>query len=201
MYNTKSPEEDQFYQNSYIDSRLNRTVLEDSGPEIGFTDKAQNAVFKSLKKVIKNSYTRNELFIKLTSRLDKFFSINRASMAFYEESRDLVSIPYMMANREYKSGVQINFVATNSIITNVLLKRKIFVRDFPHFLAINELEKKILLDRESNCLAVVPLVCGEELVGTLNFASASYFAFSLLESHLLDYLFERTAEKLLELPR
>lgn len=200
MYNTKLPEEEQLYQNSYIDSRLNSALIEESESEVGFTDRAQNAVFKSLKKVIKNSYTRNELFIKLTSRLDKFFSINRASLAFYEESQDLVSIPYMMANREYKSGVQINFVSANSIIKNVLSKRKIFVRDFPHLLAINELEKKILLDRESNCLAIVPLTCGDELVGTLNFASASYFAFSLLESHLLDYLFEKTAEKLLELP-
>lgn len=168
---------------------------------LNFAERAQASIFKSLKKVINSSYTRYELFMKLCSKLDKFFAINRASLAIYDEFDDLMKISHIKIDKDYKNGVQINILAPETLMKRVLDDGNIYVRNFFQYIDGLELEKKILLDDSSKSLAIIPLIWEGEKVGTFNLTSKSYLAFSLLESHLFDYLFAKTAQKLIELPR
>jgi transcriptional regulator with GAF, ATPase, and Fis domain len=172
--------------------------FEESNPE---TANAQNSIFRSLRKVINSSYTRFELFLKLCAKLDKFFAINRASLALYDARNDQMSITNIQVGKELKSGVQINMVAEKTLMKQVLNDEHIFVLHFAEDIDTLEIEKKILIDKESRSLAIIPLSFAGKKIGTLNITSASYYAFSILESHLFDYLFQKTAEKIAELPQ
>lgn len=165
------------------------------------TGAAQDSIFRSLRKVINSSFTCFELFLKLCAKLDKFFAINRASLALYDEQNDQMSITNIQVGKELKSGVQINIVAEKTLMKRVLDSDHIFILDFAEDVEALEIEKKILLDKESRSLAIIPLAFAGKKIGTLNITSASYYAFSILESHLFDYLFQKTAEKLAELPQ
>ncbi|NIP43687.1 MAG: GAF domain-containing protein [candidate division Zixibacteria bacterium] len=162
---------------------------------------AENSVFRSLKKVINSSYTRYELFMKLCSKLDKFFAINRASLALYDEENDLMSITHVQINREFRNGVHLNVVAGKTLMKKVLDSGHVYVRDYSQDIEAIELEKKILMDKNSKSLAIIPLVHGNKKIGTLNITSSSYQAFSILESHIFDYFFHKTSEKMSELPQ
>ena len=112
-----------------------------------------------------------------------------------------MKISHIKVGKEYKNGVQINILASKTLMKRVLDDGNIYVRNFFQYIDGLELEKKILLDKSSKSLAIIPLIWEGEMVGTFNLTSRSYLAFSLLESHLFDYLFAKTAEKLIELPR
>lgn len=168
---------------------------------LNFAERAQASIFKSLKKVINSSYTRYELFMKLCAKLDKFFAINRASLAIYDEYNDQMKISHMKVGKEYKNGVLINIMASKTLMKRVLDDGNIYVRNFFQFIDGLELEKKILLDNSSRSLAIIPLIWEGEKIGTFNLTSKSYLAFSLLELHLFDFLFTKTAQKLIELPQ
>lgn len=169
--------------------------------ETANADQAQNSVFRSLRKVINSSYTRFELFLKLCAKLDKFFAINRASLALYDESQDQMSITHIQVGKDLKSGVQINIIAEETLMKRVLESDRIYILHFAEDIDTLEIEQKILIDKESRSLAIIPLSFAGKKIGTLNITSASYYAFSILESHLFDYLFQKTAEKLIELPQ
>jgi transcriptional regulator with GAF, ATPase, and Fis domain len=179
------------------DNRIRGTIESSSR----FSSQIQNSIYQSLNKVINSANTRYELFIKLSTRLDKFFTINRTSLAFYDDDEDMMKIPYMKVEKELRNGVQINLKCHRTIMKKVLDNNTIFVRDFPHLLFGMELEKKILLDDESNSLVVIPLCYNGKKVGTLNLASSSCFVFSLLETNLFEDLFQDIARKLMDLPQ
>jgi hypothetical protein len=183
------------------DFGLNLAAVRQLESSLSFAEQAQASIFKSLKKVINSSYTRYELFMKLCAKLDKFFAINRASLAFYDKYDDLMKISHIKVGKEYKNGVQINIMASKTLMKRVLDDGNIYVRNFFQFIDGIELEKKILLDNSSRSMALIPLIWEDEKIGTFNLTSKSYLAFSLLESHLFDYLFAKTAEKLIELPQ
>jgi len=170
-------------------------------PSLNFARSAQTSIFNCLKKVINTSYTRYELFMKLCAKLDKFFAINRASLALYDDCQDLMKISYIKIGKEFKRGVQINIRASRTFMKKVLDEGIIHVGNFLQIPCGLELEQKILIDQKSKSLAIIPLIWEGEKVGTFNVTSKSYFAFSLLQSHLFDYLFAKTAEKLAELPQ
>lgn len=183
------------------DPAQNLAIVGQMESSLNFAERAQASIFKSLKKVINSSYTRYELFMKLCAKLDKFFAINRASLAMYDEPDDLMKISYIKVAKDYKNGVQINILASKTLMKRVLDDGNIYVRNFFQYIDGLELEKKILLDKSSKSLAIIPLIWKGEKIGTFNLTSKSYLAFSLLESHLFDYLFAKTAQKLIELPR
>jgi transcriptional regulator with GAF, ATPase, and Fis domain len=183
------------------ENRLDFPPAEGYGEDTCEAGNAQNSIFRSLRKVINSSYTRFELFLKLCAKLDKFFVINRASLALYDDQNNHMSITHIQVGKDLKNGVQINIMAEKTIMKRVLDDDHIFVLDFAEDLETLEIEKKILLDRESHSLAIIPLSFAGKKIGTLNVTSGSYYAFSILESHLFDYLFQKTAEKLAELPQ
>jgi hypothetical protein len=185
-------------QSKNIRNRFSTPEIPD--PPLECEKHAQDSIFNSLKKVINTSFTRYELFMKLCSKLDKFFAINRASLSIYNKAEDVMKVAHILAGREYRSGVHLNLVASKTLMKSVLESSEIFTSDFPQGIDAPEIEKKILLDRDSKSIAIIPLIYEGELMGTFNMTSRSHFAFGILESHLFDYLFIKTAEKLAQLP-
>jgi len=176
-----------------------------TGPElsektIAFASPTQEAVFRALEKALNSSNTCGELFAKLCSRLSRIFDINRASLAIYNPQDDFLEIPYMHVGRELKSGVTIRLAASGPLIKNVLETGRIHTGHFLRNAVANEVERKILLDRRSRSLAIIPLIGNAEYPSTFNISSGTYHAFGLLESRIFDFLFSRTARRLTELP-
>lgn len=174
-------------------------LFSDTAPTV-IASETQKAVYRSLSKVVASSNTRFEFFCKLTAKLDKFFSLSRASLALYEPEFDLINIPHLRVGKDNLQGVLIHLPGRGTLMKKVMEAGTIWICHYPLTRDWNEIERKILLEEHSTSLAIVPLDLGGSMLGTLNLASPAPFAFSLLESRLFNGLFANTAARLMELP-
>jgi hypothetical protein len=180
-----------------LDQAIDRAVTSPASFDLD----AQMSVYCPLQKTVESSGSIKELFARLTGKLDKFFSIHRGSYSLYVPERQTMKVPVVWEDHEVKSGIVINVAASQSLMRNVLQNGTIFVEDFPSHFKGNIVEKKLLLADDSNSLSVIPLLHRSEQIGTLNYASAAPFAFSVFSSHLFDYLFKMVSERFHALQR
>lgn len=168
---------------------------------VSFDLDSQRSIYQGLERTIESVEDRRSLFLTLTSKLDKFFAIHKASYSVYAQEKNFMRVPVVCQDGEVRTGLVISIAADKSLMHRVLEHGEIYAEDFPKQIAGNIVERKLLLMDDTSSLAVIPLVHGGVGYGTLNFASAAPFAFSIFTSHLFDYLFEMVAEKFAALNR
>jgi hypothetical protein len=181
-----------------VEARLSveRSIArERESPKRSFGAASQRAIYRSLRKTILSVESRRDLFLHLTSKLDKFFAIHKGSFSVYDGEKDYMRVPIVLQNGELKSGLIISVAGKKSLMRSVLQHGTIHVEDFPRQVVGNIVERKLLLLDKTNSLAIIPLRYDGVDLGTLNFASPAPFAFSIFSSHLFDYLFTRVAER------
>lgn len=164
--------------------------------ESNFDLASQKAIYESLERTIESVDNRQDLFVRLTTKLDKFFAIHKASFAGFDKDKDLMRVPIVLQEGEIRSGLILSFAGEKSMMKNVLESGNIYIEDFPRQAVGNIVERKLLLLDRSNSLSIIPLCHNGIALGTLNFASPAPFAFSIFTSHLFDYLFMKVAERL-----
>ena len=167
----------------------------EAGPQVSFGVASQKAIYKSLERTVTLARNRRELFLNLTSKLDKFFAIHKGSYSTFDPEKSLMRVPLVLQENEVKSGIVISIAGEKSLMRNVLKNVGIYVEDFPRQIVGNIIERKLLLLDKTNSLAIVPLTHEGIQLGTLNYASSAPFAFSVFSSHLFDYLFLKVAKK------
>ncbi len=160
-----------------------------------FSVASQRAIYQSLKKTIQSVDNRRDMFCLLTSKLDKFFAIHKASFSVYDAGKDYMRVPIVLQLGEAKSGLVISIAGDKSIMRAVLQSGTIYIEDFPKQVVGNIVERKLLLLDETNSLAIIPLHHRGLPLGTLNLASPAPFAFSIFSSHLFDYLFMKVSKR------
>lgn len=162
---------------------------------VSFDLDSQKSIYQGLEQTIEGVQARKDLFLTLTSKLDKFFAIHKASYSVYASEKNFMRVPVVYQEGEVRTGLVISIAGDKSLMRRVLERGKVYVEDFPKQIAGNIVERKLLLLDDTSSLAVVPLIHDGVEYGTLNLASAAPFAFSIFTSHLFDYLFEMVAEK------
>ena len=164
-------------------------------PQQSFDLNSQKAIYRSFRKTITSAKNRQDLFVNLTCKLDKFFAIHKGSFAICDNAKNYMRVPIVFQEGETKSGLVISIAGDKSLMRNVLRSGKIHIEDFPRYVVGNIVERKILLLDETNSLAIVPLWQDGVQLGTMNFASPAPSAFSIFSSHLFDFLFMKVAQK------
>jgi hypothetical protein len=162
---------------------------------------SQRAIYRSLERTIVSVKNHRSLFLHLTNKLDKFFAIHKGSFSIFDPVKNCMRVPVVLQQGDAKSGVVICVPGEKSLMRSVLESGRIYVEDFPKQVVGNIVERKLLLLDETNSLAIVPMSYDGTKLGTLNFASAAPFAFSIFSSHLFDYLFARVAQRFSALKR
>jgi hypothetical protein len=160
-----------------------------------FSEDSQRDIYRSLKKTVLSVGNRREMFLQLTSKLDKFFAIHKGSFSVFDAVKNYMRVPIVFQHGEAKAGLVISIAGDKSIMRSVLQNGTIHVEDFPKQVVGNIVERKLLLLDETNSLAIVPLCHNGEPLGTLNLASPAPFAFSIFSSHLFDYLFTKISQR------
>ncbi len=160
-----------------------------------FDVKSQKAIYRSLESSISSLETRQDIFLGLTKKLDKFFAIHKASYSLNDTEKDRMRVPVIYQGNDVHSGVVISIPGNKSLMRSVLEGGNIYIEDFPNHVAGNIVERKLLLLSDTSSLAIIPLQSEGRMLGTFNFASPAPFAFSIFSSHLFDYLFKRVSER------
>jgi len=171
------------------------TTVNPVSSRVSFDVDSQKSIYQSLERTLDSVESQKNLFLNLTSRLDKFFAIHKASYSVYSPEKNYMRVPLVYQQGETRTGVVISIAGDKSLMRTVLENGEIYVEDFPRQIAGNIVERKLLLLEETSSMAIVPLIDKGVPYGTLNFASAAPFAFSIFSSQLFDYLFSVVAEK------
>ena len=171
----------------------------DNYRDVVFDLDSQRAINRSLESSICSLRTRKDVFVHLTRKLDKFFSIHKASYSLNDPEKDRMRIPVVCQGGDVHSGVVISVDAKKSLMRKVLEDGRIYLEDLPEHVVGNIIERKLLLLSDTNSLAIVPMRVYGRLLGTMNFASPAPFAFSIFSSHLFDYLFAMVSQRFVEL--
>lgn len=160
------------------------------GGRAGRLEVVQQAVRSSLEVTVSQAVSHDDMLMSLTNRLDKFFSIHKSSYSMFLSDRKLMRVPVVCDQNDIKLGVIIGVDADKSLMHNVLEAGLVFVSDFPDHAVSNPVERKVLLNPDTKSLAIIPMIHENNLMGTLNFASAASSAFSLFDLKLFDNFFK-----------
>jgi hypothetical protein len=167
--------------------------------DVVFDLDSQKAIYGSLRRTIESISSRQDLFKSLIRKLDKFFAIHKASYSIFDGKKQMVRVPVVYQRGETRSGIVISLAANKSLMRKVLRGANVYTEDFPKLMEGDLVERRILLLEDTSSLAIVPLRIDSIEVGTLNLASPAPFAFSIISSRLLDYLFEMVSIRFAQL--
>jgi transcriptional regulator with GAF, ATPase, and Fis domain len=119
------------------------------------------------------------LFSKLIGRLGRFYTINKASLSFYDGTTRRLRVTHIYENRSMKAGLALNFSINKSTMYQILVQGYPVADNYPEHFSGNIIEKKILLSTGSRSVLIVPLVLEGVRMGLLSLASVNESAFGL----------------------
>lgn len=137
----------------------------------------------------------NRLLKKLLSRLSRVFSIEKASLIIYDHEKDSLRVTHMLNKGTLRSSLALTIPDNFSLLHQVFMQGYPIVDNYPELISRNVIEKKILLARDTQSVAVIPLIYDGTRLGLLSLASHKESAFSLyLEGMGEDNVVEFVAE-------
>jgi transcriptional regulator with GAF, ATPase, and Fis domain len=119
------------------------------------------------------------LFSRLIGRLGRFYTINKASLSFYDSATRRLRVTHIYENRSMKAGLALNFSINKSTMYQVLVQGYPVADNYPEHFSGNIIEKKILLSPGSRSVLIVPLVFEGVRMGLLSLASVNESTFGL----------------------
>jgi len=109
----------------------------------------------------------NRLFKNLLARLNRFYTIEKASLALYDHDQDCLHVTHMLSKGGLKSGLTLTIPSRHSLLYQVLRQGYPIVDNYPELMSRNVIEKKILLGPVTRSVAVIPLIYDGVLGGLL----------------------------------
>jgi transcriptional regulator with GAF, ATPase, and Fis domain len=124
--------------------------------------------------------TINTLLKKLMARLSSHYSIDKASLVFYDNRQKNLRLTHMLTGGVLNSSLTLTIPGRLSLLHQVLMQGYPIVDNYPELISQNIIEKKILLNPKTRSVAIVPLVHEGHRLGLLSLSSKEDSAFSPL---------------------
>ncbi|MCP4567823.1 MAG: hypothetical protein GY841_09625 [FCB group bacterium] len=121
----------------------------------------------------------NISFHQLIEKLGRFFVIDKASLAFYDDNAKRLRVTHMYDNRSLKTGLTLNFPTKGSMLYQVLAQGFPVADNYPDHISAGIIEKKILLNNATRSVLMVPLLLDSTKLGLLSLASSNENVFGL----------------------
>jgi len=115
----------------------------------------------------------------LISRLNRSYTIEKASLAIYDQENNNLRVTHMLTKGTLKSGLTLTIPNQTSLLYQVLLQGYPVVDNYPELISANIIEQKILLGRRTQSVIVIPLIYDCHKLGVLSLASPDESAFGL----------------------
>jgi len=170
----------------------------------GFLHKG--SVSRELSWMISRSYKRffeqkkpvPTMFCELVNKLDKFFSVSRASLVLHlPQSGDLKLVSWWDRHC-LREGVIMSIPKKSSLLYRVLGAQSVFHKSVGRDIPCNYLERKLLISRSSQALIICPAVFTDVIYGLVSLASPVPYAFELIENGIFQPVFVRFAQVIAE---
>lgn len=126
-----------------------------------------------------NDRELNRAFNNVITRLRRFYSIEKASLALYDASSEKLQVTRIKEQGMLKTGLTLNLSARHSIMYQVLKQGFPVADNFPEQISNSVIEKRILLGKGTKAVLIVPLIYESTRLGVLNLTSREPSAFGL----------------------
>jgi transcriptional regulator with GAF, ATPase, and Fis domain len=138
----------------------------------------------------------------LLNRLDRTYTINKASLTFYDPDQTVLRVTHMLTRGVMKSGLTLTIPNRSSLLYQILMQGYPVVDNYPKLVTGNIIEKKILLSSKTRSLLIIPLIHNNIRLGVLNLASPDESVFGLylegVEVNAVGEFVEQLAQTLLQ---
>lgn len=119
------------------------------------------------------------LMIRLIGRLNRFYPIDKGSLAIYEEDSNRLHLSHIFRNNSITSGMTLIIPANGGTMHQVLKQGYPVADNFPDRFTESIIEKKLLLSFDTMSLLVIPLNANGIQMGLLSLSSPKPSAFGI----------------------
>lgn len=118
-----------------------------------------------------------DLFRSTISRLSRFFSIDKASLAQFNFTDHNLHVTHIYKHKRLNKGLTLIVQPTNSAMYQVLMQGYPVADNYPDHMSSHIIERKILLSEATRSLLIIPLTCDCYKLGVLTLSSPDECAF------------------------
>jgi len=142
----------------------------------------------------------SEIFIRLTRELQQFYPIKRGLLVTREHGGTRFVATASFSEKKTRRNLSLRLPSTSSLFEKVAEGGTVYTEDCPELLSGNSFERNLLLDADTQAVALQPLKHEGQVVGILGYSSDQPFAFAIFEEGLLDTIAEQFAARIAAAP-
>ncbi len=158
--------------------------------------KVSVAIFRSFDRLLSQEKPVPTLFCELVNKLDKFFSICKASLVLHNPYTGTLALASWWDRYCFKEGVIISLPRENSLLYATLKSQSVVQEAINGKVPGNFVEQKLLISEETQTLAVCPAVFEDAVYGLVALASPVPGAFDMMQQGYFELVFDRFGELL-----
>ncbi|MCK4632292.1 MAG: hypothetical protein KAT79_03415 [candidate division Zixibacteria bacterium] len=158
--------------------------------------KVSVAIFRSFDRLLSQEKPVPTLFCELVNKLNKFFSICKASLILHNSYTGTLALTSWWDRYCFKEGVIISLPRENSLLYATLKSQSVVQESINGQVPGNFVEQKLLISEETQALAVCPAVFEDAVHGLVVLASPVPGAFDMMQQGYFELVFERFGELL-----
>lgn len=154
----------------------------------------QPAVSNLTRTVIRPEAELSANFAGLTRRLISQYPIDKGVLVLRNEEGPVLSAISTWRDGIVRDGLKLNLPAENSLFEKVAEDGRVYTEDFCGSFSGNFFERKLLLDNDSRCFVIQPLLAEGRVKGLLGYSSRHPAVFAMFAEGALDGIAERFGE-------
>jgi len=164
--------------------------------EYKLAGKVSVAIFRSFDRLLSQKKPVPTLFCELIHKLDKFFSICKASLILHNPYTGTLALTSWWDHYCLKEGVIISLPRENSLLYATLKSQSVVHKWVNGQAPGNFVERKLLISEETQALAVCPAIFEDAVHGLVTLASPVPSAFDMMQHGYFELVFDRFGELL-----
>lgn len=133
-------------------------------------------------------------FAGLTRRLAQQYPIDKGVLVLRDHEASELSAISTWHDGVVRDGLRLNLPSQESLFEKVAEDGRVYTEDFCESFSGNFFERKLLLDDDSRCFVVQPLISEGRVKGLLGYSSRRPSAFAMFADGALDDIAERFGE-------
>jgi len=150
---------------------------DESGADRFISDRSHTAE-RSITSLTREERRRiTETMRQAISDLDRFYTIEKASLALFDAARGRLCITHLYFHGAFKTSLTLVLPDQRSLLHQIYDQGFPVADNYPSLLADGVIEKKILMGPETRSVLVAPLACDGVKLGVLSLGSVKEAAF------------------------
>ncbi len=168
--------------------------MESSSPIVQKSTPAEPTGADSSRAVVRPEAELSASFTGLTRRLACQYPIDKGVLILRDSGSSELSAISTWRDGVVRDGLKLNLPSDGSLFEKVAEDGRVYAEDFCGSFSGNFFERKLLLDNDSRCFVIQPLIFEGKVNGLLGYSSRRPSAFAMFAEGALDDIAERFGE-------